>query len=69
MKKNDYEVDFKFDWVIKKATKGEYTPAPVEDYKQQLRQKLEYQKDNTGPGGEQKGMDVDDNDEDEEDDQ
>ena len=34
MRKNDYEMDFKFDWVIKKAEKGLYTPAPVEDYKQ-----------------------------------
>lgn len=42
MKKNEYEMDFKFDWVIKKALKGEYAPAPVEDYKQQLKQKLEY---------------------------
>jgi hypothetical protein len=33
MKKNDYEMDFKFDWVVKKASKGEYQPAPVEDYK------------------------------------
>lgn len=42
MKKNEFEMDFKFDWVVKKALKGEYTPAPVEDYKQQLKQKLEY---------------------------
>jgi hypothetical protein len=34
MKKNEFEMDFKFDWVVKKALKGEYTPAPVEDYKQ-----------------------------------
>lgn len=66
MKKNDYEMDFKFDWVVKKASKGEYQPAPVEDYKQQLRQKLEYQKDNTGAGGDAK-MDVDENDEEEDD--
>jgi hypothetical protein len=42
MKKNEMEMDFKFDWVIKKAAKGEITPVPVEDYKQQLKQKLEY---------------------------
>ncbi len=36
------EMDFKFDWVLKKALKGEYAPAPIEDYKQQLKQKLEY---------------------------
>lgn len=42
MKKKDYEYDYKFDWVLKKAQKGQdSTPAPVEDYKQKLRQKLE----------------------------
>lgn len=34
MKKNDYEMDFKFDWVIKKAAKGEYiADQPQADYK------------------------------------
>ncbi len=42
MKKMDYEYDYKFDWVVKKASKGkEITPDPVEDYKKQLASKLE----------------------------
>lgn len=62
MKKNDYECDFKFDWVLKKS-KGELPREPVEDYKQQLRQKLEYQKDNTGADAKM----ADDNDNEDED--
>lgn len=42
MKKMDYEYDYKFDWVVKKASRGkDITPDPVGDYKKTLRTKLE----------------------------
>lgn len=57
MKKKDYEYDYKYDWVIKKESKTKEIspPAPVDDYKDKLRKKL-----NQKHNGDEDGVDDDD---------
>lgn len=40
MKKQNYEYDYKFDWIIRKNRSKEITPQP-EDYKRKIREKLD----------------------------
>jgi hypothetical protein len=40
MKKENYEYDYKFDWILRKARNKELAPHP-EDYKKKIMEKLD----------------------------
>lgn len=64
MKKQNFEYDYKFDWILRKARVKEITPEP-EDYKKKLLEKLEgkdkAKKANNKKSGDDEDMDLEDN--------
>ena len=64
MKKQGFEYDYKFDWILRKARVKEITPEP-EDYKKKLLEKLEgkdkQKKANNKKSGEDEEMDLEEN--------